>query len=114
MGKMSKDKGARGERELARMLTSLLNYESRRGQQHSGSPDSPDVVSIPGIHWEVKRTEKLMLYPSMDQASGDSGDSVPVVAHRRNFKQWLVILPFKDIIRFAEVIYEHVHGKSRD
>jgi len=41
-GKLSRNKGASGERELARELSRLLRVDARRGQQHCGGPDSPE------------------------------------------------------------------------
>ena len=45
----SREKGARGERELARVLRQY-GYNSRRGQQYSGANGDADVVGLPGIH----------------------------------------------------------------
>ena len=41
--KNSRAKGCNGERQLAKLLTSL-GYPARRGQQFRGTKDSPDVV----------------------------------------------------------------------
>ena len=58
--KNSRDKGARGERELAAELHRLFGVTARRGVQYQGGTDSPDVVSdFDEIHFEVKRTERL-------------------------------------------------------
>jgi len=44
-------------------------------------------------HIECKRTEKLSLYKALEQAEDDAGDETPaVVFHRRNGKQWVVIM----------------------
>ncbi len=99
MGRMSRAKGARGEREWAQFLRGY-GLHARRGQQFSGSPDSPDVVcgDMP-IHWEVKRTESLSVYKALEQASNDCGtDNTPVVAHRRSRRDWLVILTAEDFM----------------
>ena len=45
MGKLSKRKGQRGEREWALFLRSRGGFDTaRRGCQNAGGPDSPDVV----------------------------------------------------------------------
>jgi Holliday junction resolvase len=94
----SRAKGARGERELAAFLRKH-GHEARRGQQFSGSPDSPDVVhSIPGIHIECKRVEKLNIHTAMKQASEDCGDDVPVVCHKRNRGEWLITMRLEDYL----------------
>ena len=45
----SKQKGARGERELSSKLKEY-GYETRRGQQYCGANGDADVVGLPGIH----------------------------------------------------------------
>jgi Holliday junction resolvase len=94
----SKEKGKRGEREVAELLRKF-GYEARRGQQFSGSPDSPDVVhNIPGLHLEVKFRERFQLYDSMEQAEKDDPEKVPVVFHRRKHKKWVAILYADDLL----------------
>lgn len=100
MGKMSRDKGKIGEREVAALLKAH-GFEARRGQQFHGGGNSPDVVhDIPLTHIEVKRTESLSLYAAMAQAEEDSRGSgnKPVVFHRRNGKPWLVIMYADDYL----------------
>jgi Holliday junction resolvase len=95
----SRAKGARGELELSAFLRSR-GFEARRGQQNSGGVDSPDVITdLPGIHPEVKRTETLSVYVAMAQAIRDAaGAKTPVVFHKRNHKEWLVILRADDFL----------------
>ena len=110
MGKKSRDKGKRGERELAKELAKTLSIDAKRGVQYSGSPDSPDVVtSLDGVHWECKRSERFQLYPSLEQSATDSGDNIPVVAHRRNHKKWVFVCYLDDLPEIAEIINENRH-----
>lgn len=100
----SRDKGARGERELAHFLKDR-GIEARRGQQFSGGADSPDVVSdLKHVHFECKRVEAGNPYVWLAQAVRDAGDSkLPVVAHKRNNKDWIAILPLDvliDLLKF--------------
>lgn len=90
----SRDKGARGERELASVLNSY-GYFCRRGQQYSGANGDPDVVGLPGIHIECKRVERLDLYAAIEQAKRDSKKrgGLPAVFHRKNNAEWLVSMP---------------------
>jgi len=104
----SRAKGCRGEREWRDQLREA-GFDARRGQQFSGGNDSPDVVcpSLPSVHWEVKRTEALSIYTAMSQACDDAGSKIPVVAHKRNGRQWLVILTATDfltILRRSELV----------
>lgn len=105
---MSREKGARGERELAKELSKLFTVNARRGQQYQGSPDSPDVVAFDGIHIECKRTERLQLYTALAQAIDDAGDSVPVVAHRKNREDWVMIVRLNDLPELARILKEYV------
>ena len=98
----SRRKGKTGELEASHYLTSLFNLPVRRGVQYAGGYDSADVTGIDGLHFEIKRCERLSLYKAIDQAKADaSADEVPIVLHRRNRKPWLVILEANDLIRLS-------------
>lgn len=99
----SRDKGARGELELAHYLTDH-GHPARRGQQYRGGSDSPDVV-CPSlrVHWECKRVERLRLPEAMAQAIDEAAPGqLPVVAHRRNGGDWLAILRLDDLLPLLE------------
>lgn len=96
----SKEKGKRGERELAGVLR-LHGYETHRGVQYKGGPQSPDVEGLPHIHIECKRVERLDIYAAIDQSRRDaqgSGD-LPAVFHRKNNCDWLVTMRLDDWMR---------------
>ena len=97
----SREKGKRGERQWRDELRAN-GYAARRGQQFAGSPESPDVVcdGLPWIHFEVKAVERLRIHDAMDQAARDSGQRVPVVVHKRNFRLWLVTMEAETFFRF--------------
>jgi len=103
MGKPSRDKGKRGERELASALRSH-GYDCRRGQQYCGSSGDADVIGLPGVHIECKRVEKLNLSDAMSQSiSGARPGEKPCVMYRRNNAPWLVTMRLDD---FMEVYRE--------
>lgn len=111
----SRQKGARGEREWAAYLRDLGFGDARRGQQFSGSPDSPDVAGgIPCTHPEVKRVERLNLHDAMKQAVADAGDAIPYVAHRRNRDVWLVTLRADDLRMFAAALLDGLQQQRSD
>ena len=111
MGRSQRDKGKRGERELAALLREY-GYDCRRGQQYCGVNGDADVVGLPGIHIEVKRAEKLSLYDALGQAARDAGPGkIPVVFHRRNNCGWVCILPIDD---FMELYREWEAGREAD
>ena len=95
----SKQKGKKGELEVAKILNSY-GYHCRRGQQYCGSNGDADVVGLPGIHIAVKRRERLDLYSAIEQAKRDAGktNTLPTVFWRRNDCEWLVAMPLKDWI----------------
>ena len=98
MGKASRDKGKRGEREVAELLRDH-GIPARRGVQYAGGADSPDVVGLDGVHIEVKRSETLALYPALEQALEDArpGD-IATVWHRRSGRRWVVVLHADDFL----------------
>ncbi len=112
----SRAKGARGEREFAEYLRAH-GFQARRGQQFAGGQDNPDVISdIPGVHWEVKRVEAGNPYSWLDQAIGDSGNKLPVVAHKRNRRDWIGVLRMDDLVGLlrAHAINEGVRTAASD
>lgn len=112
MGRFSREKGKRGEREARDKLLELFDCEAHRGRQFQGSPDSPDVVSsLPGVHFEVKRTEKLSVYAAVQQAVVDSGiDDVPVVLHKSNGNPWLAIIPLDLLPQLCVSLASYARG----
>lgn len=99
MGKMSRDKGKRGEAEVVNLLKAY-GFDARRGCQYKGGPDSPDVIGLPNVHIEVKRTERFDLYGALEQAQRDAGEKeTPVVFHRRNGKPWIVVMEATDYLK---------------
>ena len=95
----SRDKGKRGELEVANLLK-RHGYDARRAQQYCGANGDADVIGLPGIHIEVKRTERLNLNKAMHQAEDDKRyGEIPVVFHRSNAEQWKVTMWASDWIR---------------
>jgi Holliday junction resolvase len=96
-------KGKVGEREWRDRLRAHGYTDARRGQQFSGSNESPDVVcpSLDFLHFEVKRVQNLNVSNAMAQANHDIGDSkkMPIVAHRKNGESWLVTMADEDFFR---------------
>ena len=109
-GSTSRRKGATGEREVRDILNSftLPNGEpvqAKRGCQHAGGPDSPDVAhNIPKLHLEVKRVEVASMSPAkmrdaLAQSKRDAGEeNLPVVCWRSNRSDWVVMLSLTDLL----------------
>ena len=101
----SKQKGARGEREAAAALRAL-GIGAERGRQYHGGPDSPDIRTIlAGIHFEVKRVERLNLSKAMQQAKEEGSEfDVPAVLSRKNREEWLLTIPLKQLWFFHTIL----------
>lgn len=97
---MSRDKGARYERELAAALKSY-GYDCMRTAQHCGKAgDAADVIGLDGIHIEAKHQERIQIYDWMAQAIRDSGANgrKPAVFFRKNHCDTLVCMRLDDWI----------------
>lgn len=94
----SREKGRRGEAELAALFREYGFEDARRGQQYCGANGDADVVGLPGIHAEVKRKEKLNIDDALAQAARDCGDNTPAVFHRKNRTEWKVTLYLDDFM----------------
>ena len=95
MGKISRDKGKRFERQLAGIFREYGYADSRRTAQYCGNTgDASDVVGLPGIHVEAKHVEQMRLYEWMDQAKRDAAGTgkKPVVFHKKNNHEILVTM----------------------
>lgn len=99
-GKMSREKGKRGERTVASLFKEY-GYDAKRSAQFCGKTgQAADVVGVPLIHIEVKFQERMCLYDWMNQAIRDSvaegKGKKPVVIHKANNKDLLVTMRFED------------------
>lgn len=114
-GRSSRVKGAAGERELAKEFSRLFNVEAKRGCQHAGGVESPDIVTdIAGLHVECKRTESLSLYSAMEQSIRDAGNDIPVVCHRRNNKSWLFVARLDDLPELVDKLKGYLECKQSE
>lgn len=97
MGKSSRDKGAQGEREVARAFREGGFPEADRGARLGKSGD--DVVRVEGLHIEVKRREKLSIWESLEQADKDAPPLMePILAFRRNRTTWKVAMELEFLL----------------
>jgi len=109
VGKFSRDKGARGEREL-RDILNKQGYNVRRGRAYGGEPD---LVGLDGIHIECKSVEKLNVRKALQQAIDDSEsmkDGIPAVFWKKKHdpqelgvcEGWTVTLQLADFLEILE------------
>lgn len=109
----SREKGKRGEREVAKILRDFGFGDARRGQQFSGKEGDADVVGIPLLHLEIKNVEHLNLDKAMEQSERDAKAefqkkgrvAVPVVIHKKNRTPWRITMELKDFLdMFGETL----------
>src|SRR5687767_13830127 len=106
----SKDKGKRGERELAEILSRLFKKIFVRSAQVSGRLlsdvvclDDDGRVFVTGFHIEYKWSEKFNLRKAISQARRDAKKGViPAVIHKKNHKGWLVTFEIEDWEEFTK------------
>lgn len=96
MGKSQRDKGARGELEVAKIIEAFGGFTARRGQvfNHEGDIVCPDLP----IHFEVKRHEELCIPQWMNQACAACGNKYPAVVYRQNYHNWTIVMRVGDYL----------------
>lgn len=110
----SRNKGKRGESEVTERLKSLDIGEVEDHRQERTDHNLPDT-GIPGaVCVEVKYREKFNAYASMEQVEQQASaskysTSLRCVYHRRNRKDWLVVLRAGDFEKLL-VSYLHANG----
>lgn len=96
-GRMARNKGARGENELAAMLSDELGFVVKRklGQARDGADD----IEVGPFRIEVKRRETLAIMQWVRQIETCTPkDQIPVVAFRQNGQEWRVVLRMSDFL----------------
>lgn len=107
MGKASREKGKRGEREVVKALR-IAGFDCRRGWQSRQGTDEADVEGTP--YWiEVKRHRKVNIRSAYNQGSEDTDGRPVVVIWRDDFGEWMVSLSLEDWARMAFKL--HNEGK---
>ena len=94
----SRDKGKRGELEIAHIMQDY-GFDARRSQQYAGINSDADVVGVPYLHLEVKRVQALNLDKAMEQSIRDAREGeIPTVAHRKDRQDWKITLALEDFM----------------
>jgi hypothetical protein len=104
-GRGARSKGARGENELAQMLTDELGFIVKRklGQARDGGDD----IQVGKFRIEVKRREALRLDEWCQQVEACCQPTeVPIVAYRRNGQPWRAVVPMAWLIRQIREDYD--------
>lgn len=97
MGKASRDKGRRGEQEVARIFREA-GFDVDRVPNSGGLRVKGDITGLEGYHVEVKRQETLALPKWLKQAYEESDYNVPVVIFRRSNEDWHAVIPLGTLL----------------
>src|SRR4051812_15641975 len=99
MGKMSREKGKRGEREVFGLLSDLLGFVVKRNiNARRGDCDS---LEIPGWAPEVKRVEswtEAYWAQTVDQAERLGQGRKPVLFYRGSRRPWVAMIDLADVV----------------
>ena len=115
-----KQKGKKGELEVANIFKKYGYTAARRSAQFCGNNEqgSADVVNIPYLHIEVKRTEKFDDEKALQQAENDAiiqeKDEIPIVIYRRNREDWKVTMRLDTFINFYEAFRKVVEKEKNE
>lgn len=95
MGKMSRDKGAGGEREFRRLFSELVGVQVERNlcQTRDGGKHG-DTEPLGNWSIEIKRAAKAEISKWWLQAGEQAGSGkIPALAYRVDRHDWRVIVP---------------------
>lgn len=103
MPRLSRDKGARGEREVAALFRAA-GFKCDRTPNSGGLMVKGDLVGDVPVHVEVKRAERLKVPEWLAQARADAPAGVtPVLAFRRSREGWYGVLPLEALVALLAV-----------
>ena len=114
----SRQKGKRTELQLAHKLEEVMGWKARRTQQNNGAAGDSDVVieELPQVFLESKAVEKLNVQAAMDRAAEDAAaeGKIPVLAHKRNRKEWLMTIRLSDMPRLFQMVEIYMSMKQEE
>lgn len=96
-GRRARNKGARGEREVAAILEGWLGVTVRRnlGQAREGGDD----ITVGKFRFEVKRRETISMMQWCRQVEACTGPGeVPIVAFRQSGQEWRICMKLQDFL----------------
>jgi len=112
-----RNKGARGERELANVLAGIVGSARRTGQAQSQT-DAPeaDVEWLEGLLVESKRCERVEIDKWCDKNERQARllNVISLVGWRKNRGEWRVALPLKDLVGLSRIIVEALNEQEEN
>jgi len=93
LGKASRQKGQRGEREVCKLLAEKLGGEYKRNLMQT-QDGGYDVLGLHGYAIEVKFQEKFQIEKWWKQTVEQAEGKIPVLFFRKSHECWRVVVPF--------------------
>lgn len=108
MGKFSRDKGKRFEREWAKYLRPLFPDARRGVQSRGGGAEVADIIGVPGFHFECKAREDASVYAALRQAEDEAGAGrYPVAVIKKSRKPVYVAMTRETFFDLLEELKGH-------
>jgi len=102
MSKISRDRGAKFEREVVHLFKDW-GHDAFRTAQHMGKTGQAPDVKVEGLHVECKRRRSLAVMEFYHQAERDARaegkGNLPVVIMRADNEPPMVMLSFEDFVQ---------------
>lgn len=100
MSAMSRNKGARGEREIVDLLRAEGWPNARRTSDGREQQARGDIANGPqGVHIECKFQERISIPACLRQAAADASDlDIPILVHRSSRQPWLATLELEELL----------------
>lgn len=116
MGLMSRMKGKRGEREVAKRLRRIYGDGIRRGNQSRRGDDEPDIVGCPTwLHVEVKYQARTDLKNWWSKACSEAPQPVEVVAvywRRTGERHWKVTMSLSCLSSLRQLVQDNLNDEA--
>lgn len=104
MGRMSRDKGRKGERSVAlefeRFGWTMRGLEGMGDHLAHRNVGRREATGLVVLHVECKRAERLRLPEWVAQAEAEAPEGVPpLLVYRSNGEPWRAVMRLEDILR---------------
>lgn len=116
IGKSSRQKGSRGEREVCNILKARFEEDFRRGYQRRVQTDEPDIVGPDWFkYWpECKNMKAPNIVKAYHQAIDETDGRPPLVFSKKTHDKagWLVTMNMETFLELLELKRSHETGDS--
>ena len=112
-----RNKGARGERELAKELSKIVGQARRTGlmQSQADAPEA-DVEWLTGLVIESKRCQRVEIdkWLAKNEKLAAAQGGISLVGWRKNYGEWHVAVRLDDLPALCRLIVEALNDEAED